>query len=419
MKITEKAWIEYINRLSQVNRKAGTQMRQYIEQHGTDNTDALITYAAALVNKYGEGCAELACQMYDAVADASGVIVPAAEPAEIAGDSEIAKMVYGTKKSSPLLESGVSRLVKQAGADTTLKNALRDGAEWAWVPHGDTCAFCITLASRGWQRASDKALKGGHAQHIHANCDCEYAIRFNANTTVAGYDPEKYLQQYEDAGGDINAMRRANYAEHKDIINAKKRAAYAARKSSTTETDNAKIKAIKDAMTKQVLALPESAQKILQEYTGFMATDVNRAIRNGTITPRIQKSIDALDNALASGTMPQSVTLYRNTALSFLNFGLPSKPTEQELQSLIGLTPKFSIFTSTSFRDLHLPGRDTVIQIHIPQGYAGCQYLRPIALSKFKNQDEVLFARGMQYRVLNVRIENDRYFLEIEVLSNV
>lgn len=419
MKITEKTWLNYIERLSAINQKAGTQMRQYIEQHGIDNSDALITYAAALVNKYGEGCAELACQMYDAVADASGVIVPAAEPAEIAGDSEIAKMVHGTKNSPPLLQSGVSRLVKQAGADTTLKNALRDGAEWAWVPHGDTCAFCITLASRGWQRASDKALKGGHAQHIHANCDCEYAIRFNANTTVAGYDPEKYLQQYEDAGGDINAMRRANYAEHKDIINAKKRAAYAARKSSTTETDNAKIKAIKDAMTKQVLALPESAQKILQEYTGFMATDVNRAIRNGTITPRIQKSIDALDDALASGTMPQSVTLYRNTALSFLNFGLPSKPTEQELQSLIGLTPKFSIFTSTSFRDLHLPGRDTVIQIHIPQGYAGCQYLRPIALSKFKNQDEVLFARGMQYRVLNVRIENDRYFLEIEVLSNV
>ena len=419
MKITEKAWIDYINRLSQVNQKAGTLMRQYIEQHGTDNTDALITYAAALVNKYGEGCAELACQMYDAVAEASGVIVPAAEPAEIAGDSEIAKMVYGTKKSSPLLESGVSRLVKQAGADTTLKNALRDGAEWAWVPHGDTCAFCITLASRGWQRASDKALKGGHAQHIHANCDCEYAIRFNANTTVAGYDPEKYLQQYEDAGGDINAMRRANYAEHKDIINAKKRAAYAARKGSTTEVDNAKIKAIKDAMTKQVLSLPESAQKILQEYTGFMATDVNRAIRNGTITPRIQKSIDALDNALTSGAMPQSVTLYRNTALSFLDLDLPKKPTEQELQTIVRRQGVFPIFSSTSFKDLHLSGRDTVLQMHIPEGYKGCQFLRPVALSKFKYQDEVLLARGVQYRVLNAYIKDGRYFLEIEVIPNV
>ena len=317
------------------------------------------------------------------------------------------------------IESGVSRLVKQAGADTTLKNALRDGAEWAWVPHGDTCAFCITLASRGWQRASDKALKGGHAQHIHANCDCEYAIRFNANTTVAGYDPEKYLQQYEDAGGDINAMRRANYAEHKDIINAKKRAAYAARKGSTTETDNAKIKAIKDAMTKQVLALPESAQKILQEYTGFMATDINRAIRNGTITPRIQESIDALDNALTSGAMPQSVTLYRNTALSFLDLDLPKKPTEQELQTIVRRQGVFPIFSSTSFKDLHLSGRDTVLQMHIPEGYKGCQFLRPVALSRFKYQDEVLLARGVQYRVLNAYIKDGRYFLEIEVIPNV
>lgn len=119
------------------------------------------------------------------------------------------------------------------------------------------------------------------------------------------------------------------------------------------------------------------------------------------------------------GTMPQSVTLYRNTALSFLDFGLPANPTEQELRSVIRRKRSFSIFLSTSFRDLHLLGRDTVIQMHVPQGYVGCQYLRSVALPKFKNQDEVLFARGMQYRVLNVRIENDRYFLEIEMLSNV
>ena len=45
-----------------------------------------------------------------------------------------------------------------------LKNALRDGAEFAWVPNGDTCAFCMTLASRGWQRASKRAIKNGHAE---------------------------------------------------------------------------------------------------------------------------------------------------------------------------------------------------------------------------------------------------------------
>ncbi len=230
MQITAKTWNEYITRLSRLNQKAGQLMRQYIDTHGTGDADALITYAAALVTKYGEGSAELACQMYDALAEAANAGVPAAEPAEPADYGEVARMVNATKNQNPAnLPNGVSRLVKRAGADTTLKNAVRDGAEWAWVPHGDTCPFCITLASNGWQKASSKVLKGGHAEHIHANCDCEFAIRFDHNTTVAGYDPEKYLKQYRDAGGDINKMRRVNYAANKERINAQKRAAYAER----------------------------------------------------------------------------------------------------------------------------------------------------------------------------------------------
>lgn len=236
MQITAKTWNEYITRLSRLNQKAGQLMRQYIDTHGTGDADALITYAAALVTKYGEGSAELACQMYDALAEAANAGVPAAEPAEPADYGEVARMVNATKNQNPAnLPNGVSRLVKRAGADTTLKNAVRDGAEWAWVPHGDTCPFCITLASNGWQKASSKVLKGGHAEHIHANCDCEFAIRFDHNTTLAGYDPEKYLKQYRDAGGDINKMRRIDYAARKDAINAQKRAAYAVRKVNKSE----------------------------------------------------------------------------------------------------------------------------------------------------------------------------------------
>lgn len=230
MQITANAWNEYITRLSRLNQKAGQLMRQYVDTHGTESTDDLIAYAYGLVTKYGEGSAELACQMYDALAEAANAGVPAAEPAEPADYGEVARMVNATKNQNPAnLPNGVSRLVKRAGADTTLKNAVRDGAEWAWVPHGDTCPFCITLASNGWQKASSKVLKGGHADHIHANCDCEFAIRFDHNTTVAGYDPEKYLKQYRDAGGDINKMRRVNYAANKERINAQKRAAYAER----------------------------------------------------------------------------------------------------------------------------------------------------------------------------------------------
>lgn len=231
MQITANAWNEYITRLSRLNQKAGQLMREYIGSHGTESTDDLIAYAYGLVTKYGEGSAELACQMYDALAEAANAGVPAAEPAVPADYGEVARMVNATKNQNPAnLPNGVSRLVKRAGADTTLKNAVRDGAEWAWVPHGDTCPFCITLASNGWQKASSKVLKGGHAEHIHANCDCEFAIRFDHNTTVAGYDPDKYLAQYNAAGGDINKMRRIDYAARKDAINAQKRAAYVARK---------------------------------------------------------------------------------------------------------------------------------------------------------------------------------------------
>ena len=242
MQITAKTWDKYISRLSRLNRKAGQLMREYIGSHGTENTADLIAYAYGLVTKYGEGSAELACQTYDALAEAANAGVPAAEPSEPADYGEVARMVNATKNQNPTnLPNGVSRLVKRAGADTTLKNAVRDGAEWAWVPHGDTCPFCITLASNGWQKASSKVLKGGHAEHIHANCDCEFAIRFDHSTTVAGYDPEKYLKQYRDAGGDVNAMRRIDYAANRERINAQKRAAYAERKAAFTSAENRAI----------------------------------------------------------------------------------------------------------------------------------------------------------------------------------
>ena len=105
----------------------------------------------------------------------------------------------GTLKTgnAETVSGSVGRLVKMAGVDTVMKNALRDGAMWAWIPQGsETCAFCIMLASRGWQHASKNALRHGHAQHIHAHCDCLYAVRFDDSTDYAGYDPQRYLDMY-------------------------------------------------------------------------------------------------------------------------------------------------------------------------------------------------------------------------------
>lgn len=192
-------------------------MQAYVLRHGFDDMKALLDYAMALSDRYGEAVGSLACQMYEATAAAQGVIVPTAEMADLPNYGDVAKAVYGAKKTSESeVSKAIGRLVKMVGADTTLKNAERDGAQFAWVPHGDTCAFCMVLASRGWQYMSKNALRNGHAEHIHANCDCQYAVRFDGKSSVKGYDPDRYLQMYENAEGTtsqekINAMRRAAY----------------------------------------------------------------------------------------------------------------------------------------------------------------------------------------------------------------
>lgn len=224
-------WERYIARLKKISDKAAAEMQAYVDRFGFGNTTAIINHAYALATRYGEAAATAACDMYDAVAAVSRVSVPAAIPAETATYGDMAKAINGAIKQAAegQVPQIVGRKVKQAGADTTLKNAIRDGAEFAWIPHGDTCAFCITLASRGWQTASEKALKEGHAEHIHSNCDCEYAVRFSDRDGVRGYNPDIYKRIYDSHGSDINAIRREQYQKNKEKINEQKREAYAKR----------------------------------------------------------------------------------------------------------------------------------------------------------------------------------------------
>lgn len=214
MKVSAKAWFEYRDKLRAVNERAEKAMEQFMNAHWPADSQDMINYAYALTQKYGSAAAELACRMYDKTAQASNIHTPSAEPADLASYKDVKKGVYGNLNSQGKIPGLVNRLVKQAAADTTLKNAMRDHAEWAWIPSGDTCAFCLTLASRGWQRASKMVLKGNHADHIHAHCDCNFQIRFHSGDTVEGYDPNKYLEMYEKAKGKtpeekINSLRKS------------------------------------------------------------------------------------------------------------------------------------------------------------------------------------------------------------------
>lgn len=260
MTISKSSWQKYISALRKVNDKATEEVLYYLQEFGIPQTRDemldLIAVAYRFSQIYGEAAATLAAEWYDDIVAVSNVFKPPAVPAKTPTYGEVAKAIQGTCKTGneKIISGSIGRLVKRTGVDTTMQNALRDGAQWAWIPVGDTCAFCLTLASRGWQRASKKAIKGGHAEHIHQNCDCTYAIRFDDSSNVAGYDPSYYQDLYYNApldewntpdgeppAGDtgaerntpqnrINAMRRAQYARDKEQINAAARINYAERK---------------------------------------------------------------------------------------------------------------------------------------------------------------------------------------------
>lgn len=241
MYISTKDWLSFVDKLSKINKKASDSIVAYVQKNGFEDTNALIRHCYGVAEYYGNASASFAAMMYDTIGELEGKFYDPAELAPNPSYGDVAKAVQGTMKTSMNPEEiagSVARLVKQVGQDTLLYNGIRDQAEFAWIPNGDTCAFCIALASRGWQPISAKALRNGHAEHIHSNCDCTYMIRHRRDFDVAGYDPDKYYQMYE-SGADvpyendnmshpdrfqttsmknINGMRRKFYQENKEKI---------------------------------------------------------------------------------------------------------------------------------------------------------------------------------------------------------
>lgn len=253
MKISATQWAKYTQKLKAINEKAGEAFRRFRANNPEATAQELIDYAKALIDKYAGASSELACEMYELIADMQGVAIESAIASEPATYSEVGKAIVGNINSEENQVSAISRMVKKAAADTLLENARRDGAYYAWIPHGsETCPYCLTLGALGWQKTSSKR-KEAYLGHIHAHCQCEFCVDFKGNIEIEGYSPDKLenkLQGYSDNDmvdsdhllrstfhnskqkgmtEDYNAIRRKMYAENKDKINAQKRAAYARR----------------------------------------------------------------------------------------------------------------------------------------------------------------------------------------------
>lgn len=246
-RISARAWREYVDAHARIQEAARDELLAFFDTlpWGVDDDAALaalVDKAVEVANAYGIADATLSAGFYDELMAMYGANLPPAElvmpnPGFVAEDVADAVSKSTSLETARSMSGGkVAKHVKRAGVQTMRGAAARDGAMWAWVCIGDTCAFCRALGSNGWQNASRGVKAGNHADHVHENCDCQFAVKpKGASLEIEGYDPEKLLSEYlaADRGGTakdkINAMQRADYTpEVAKQRNARRRELYAA-----------------------------------------------------------------------------------------------------------------------------------------------------------------------------------------------
>lgn len=175
----------------------------------------------------------------------------------------------------------------------------------------------------------------------------------------------------------------------------------------------------KNQMSKQLEKLTNEEKKAILRYTGNAANRVNSAIYSGK-QQRIDKErgfMDLLDSALNKGTADHKMVVHRDTIPEYLNaFPKGFQYSEEDIKRMNGMTLTNEGYTSTSFHDIMYQGRNVHLEIEIPKGYKGCLYIKDVATEKYKNQEEVLFKRGFQYKIKSVKKEKNRYYIKAEAV---
>jgi hypothetical protein len=399
---------QYQELMSEICEKAGETFSAAIERAGgieKIERRKVVSLAYGCIQEFGEQCGSLSCMMYENTAVAQGKKVRTAEMADLPDYKTVAKKINGALKTSVKEATKVVKSsVKEIGADTTLKNAARDNAEFAWVPSGtETCGPCISIASRGWQRMSANALKNGHAEHIHAGCDCQYAVRFDGTSNVEGYDPNEYLQMYEAAEGDTPEEK----------IKSLRRLAYNSRKKENQRIENFKplsssrvVDVLRKASREWIENLTEAEIKAIKRYTynsGDKKPDrfferLNSMLRGDTQEDsKLRQYAETISGAIKRNRLEDDVICYRGTNVN------PAEGMN------IGDVIKIGQFYSTSVVKSKSFTSDYMVKIYVRKG-SSAAYIEE--LSVFKGQREMLLDKDCFYKV----ISNKENMVELEMI---
>lgn len=165
--------------------------------------------AVRIAEKYSMLGCELGAQWYDLCSELAGLDV---DPAYLP-DPDIETIEKGANAAAGASRRGdygafnnfLNNMVMTSIRETGTANLWRDyerglaPGRWARVPVGETCAWCIMLASQGAWYLSEQSALGSEPGHYHSDCDCVAVFHADAND-ISGYtDLMTYKQMYYDA----------------------------------------------------------------------------------------------------------------------------------------------------------------------------------------------------------------------------
>ena len=252
-----------------------------------------------------------------------------------------------------------------------------DEYEYITCGIGDACDTCKALDGKVFP--INRMNIGDNAPPMHPNCHC---------STGPHMDRKIYNEWLDGLANGKHSLRLDEYK---------------------------KISDVKNDLKKQVTVLSKSEKEILTRYTGNLAMQMNFAL-NTERERKFKKEIAMLDHALSKGKIPDDLILYRKIdSKVLLN---KRNVSDNDMFSLKGTTKTEKGYLSTSFKNFDYKLRDVNLVMKIPKGYKGALYIEPLAKESYKNQDEVLFKRGVCYNICEVKKEKDKYTLIVEVKIN-
>lgn len=203
--VTVEQLHDYEVKLSAVRSEAGNYFKKLVREqdlfkHGEEAQKSAIYHAAVkAVNSFSDAAGSAACDFFDAH-------VTGAQPSSIAPQPWfIKRRLYeniekyakthklGDDEFMRLLAEEVGGEVVQHANRTTIHNAVKNNLRYARVPFGNSCAFCLMLASRGFVYKTETTA-GEDKGHYHARCRCKI-VAGKKDTKIGDHNPEKLNQR--------------------------------------------------------------------------------------------------------------------------------------------------------------------------------------------------------------------------------